>query len=80
MYENGTSQLRYPFSKHNRKPSRAFDVIPYPHGFKASDEEFYKQASYILAAANEVQVRVNWGGHWSSLRDLAHFELSDKEN
>ena len=78
-YENGTSQLRFPFSKHNRKPSRAFDVIPYPDGFEASDEEFYKQATHILRAANHHQVRLNWGGHWRGLRDLAHFELDDKE-
>ncbi len=78
MYENGASQLRYPDSWHNRQPSRAFDVIPYPFGFAAKDIAFYWQATHILRAAAKVEVDLNWGGHWK-MRDLAHFELAYKE-
>ena len=79
MFENGASELRYPNSYHNRKPSRAFDVIPYPYGFKALDKAFYWQATHILRAASAVEVNLRWGGHWRTLRDLAHFELDRKE-
>ena len=79
MFENGQSLLMFPDSKHNRKPSRAFDVIPYPEGFAASDATFYLQATYIYRAANTCGVRIVWGGHWTKLKDLAHFELDNKE-
>ena len=74
-YSEGNSQLRWPKSKHNKYPSHAFDVIPYPNGFKNPDEEFYVLATYILSAASKCGVCVRWGGHWTSLKDLAHFEL-----
>ena len=74
-FENGYSDLKYPFSQHNRKPSRAFDVIPWPKGFQASDLDFYIQATYILRAAIKVGVGIKWGGHWPR-KDLAHFELA----
>lgn len=77
-YRTGNSKLRWPLSKHNSLPSRAFDVIPYPNGFKSDDSEFYLQATHILRAALELGVPLNWGGHWKNFKDLAHFEL-DKE-
>lgn len=79
MFQDGTSQLKWPFSKHNRQPARAFDVIPYPKGYKASDKEFYLQATHILRAAATVGVRIKWGGHWRRFKDLAHFELDNSE-
>ncbi len=76
---SGNSKARWGESRHNVMPSRAFDVIPYPRGFKASDAEFYFLATIILAAANRVGVRIVWGGHFRSIRDLAHFELDPRE-
>jgi len=78
-YNEGNSKLPWPGSKHNQIPSRAFDVIPYPDGFSASDQEFYLLATHILRAAAELGVRLNWGGHWKNFKDLAHFELSPEE-
>lgn len=78
-YADGYSQLRWPRSKHNRKPSRAFDLIPYPNGFKATTLQFYIQATHVLRAASKVGVSIKWGGHWRSLKDLAHFELDSSE-
>ena len=75
FFELGTSTVKWPNSKHNANPSNAFDVIPYPDGFNAPDEEFYKLATHILAAASKLGVRLRWGGHWRSFRDMAHFEL-----
>ena len=76
-YLEGNSQLDWPKSNHNKKPSRAFDVVPYPGGFSNEDEEFYVLATHILRAASVCGVPLTWGGHWRSLRDLAHFELSE---
>ena len=78
-YREGFSTVRWPNSKHNHTPSRAFDVVPYPGGFKNPDRTFYEMATYILRAANSQGVRISWGGHWKSFKDLAHFELVDEE-
>jgi len=74
-YRDGHSKVQWPNSRHNSVPSQAFDVIPYPLGFKASDEEFHKLATYILAAASRLNVKLEWGGHWKSFKDLAHYQL-----
>lgn len=74
-YEQGNSQLRWPQSKHNKTPSRAVDVVPYPGGFDNDDKEFYLMATHILRAAALLGVDLRWGGHWRNFKDLAHFEL-----
>lgn len=76
-FDEGVSTVRYPNSKHNCYPSRAFDVVPYPGGFENEDEAFYRMATHILRAASHRGVRLRWGGHWKNFKDLAHFELED---
>ena len=78
-FQEGNSQLKWPKSRHNSLPAEAVDVIPYPGGFKNDDKAFDRMATYILGAASKVGVRVQWGGHWKHFKDLAHFELIDKE-
>jgi peptidoglycan L-alanyl-D-glutamate endopeptidase CwlK len=75
-YNTHRSLLKWPKSKHNTYPSRAVDVIPYPGGFSNDNETFYLLATYILRAASILGVHLTWGGHWRSLKDLPHFELS----
>ena len=75
VFEEGNSQLQWPRSKHNRLPSAACDIIPYPDGFGANTAEFYRMATYVLAAASRIGVSIKWGGHWKDFQDLAHFEL-----
>lgn len=68
---DGTSKLRWPDSKHNQKPSRAVDVVPYPIEWKDSRQELILRG-YILATAARLGIRVrtiSW--------DLPHFELRD---
>lgn len=74
-FNEGNSQVKWPNSKHNKQPSHAFDVVPYPGGFSNPDEEFYELATHILGAASKCGVRLRWGGHWTRFKDLAHFEL-----
>lgn len=82
-FNEGRSKLRWPTSKHNAYPSNAVDIVPYPEGFDASYERFYEMATYVLAAASSLGVRLEWGGHWKNYtgkgendRDWAHFERS----
>jgi len=76
-YNEGNSTLKWPQSKHNTYPSRAVDVVPYPGAFDNDNATFYLMATHILRAASILGVRITWGGHWRSLKDLPHFELKE---
>lgn len=75
-FNEGTSKLRWPDSRHNSFPSLAVDIIPYPSQY-SDEQEFYTMATYVLASANRLGVRLDWGGHWQTFKDLPHFELKD---
>jgi len=82
MYANGATRNPWPTSNHNHNPARAVDIVPYPNGYAASHREFCELATYVYEAANELEVRVEWGGHWINYtgqgfndRDWAHWEL-----
>jgi len=47
-YHSGKSKLKYPKSKHNRQPSLAVDVVPYP-----VDWEDTKQFYHLLVLYRE---------------------------
>lgn len=76
-FNDGVSQVRWPNSKHNSFPSRAVDIVPYPGGFDNPNSTFDRMATYVLQAANDLGVRLDWGGHWKNLQDYPHFELKD---
>lgn len=78
----GWSKLRWPLSKHNKKPAQAVDIVPYPNLYDSTYAEFYEMATYVMAAALHRGLRIRWGGHWKNFtgkgennRDWAHFEI-----
>lgn len=77
-FHEGASKVRWPNSRHNTFPSQAVDVVPYPGGFDNPNSEFDRMATYILSAASRLGVPLDWGGHWKSFPDYAHFELKDE--
>ena len=40
---------------------------------------YYKIAQAMFRSAIEQQVQIEWGGHWMSLKDYGHWQLSWKE-
>ena len=78
-FREGNSKVKWPNSRHNEMPSQAVDIVPYPGGFSNEDEAFYKMATYIFRAAHDTDVSLVWGGHWKRFKDLAHFELKEKQ-
>jgi len=81
-FRTGQSRNRWPTSRHNKFPSKAFDIVPYPEGYDAEYTRFFEMASYILGAASRLGVPLIWGGHWKNYtgngendRDWSHFEL-----
>ena len=85
-YHAGRSGLKFPQSKHNKTPSMAADVAPYysGEGIPWEDRErFILFAGYVLGVAEQMGLKVVWGGDWDSDRkmkdhtffDGPHFEL-----
>ncbi len=84
----GNSHLHFPHSMHNRKPSMAVDVAPYPIGWQNA-KRFYWFAGFVMGIAYKLKDEgkmthsVRYGGDWDSdkdiddehFRDLCHFEL-----
>jgi peptidoglycan L-alanyl-D-glutamate endopeptidase CwlK len=70
-------------SQHNHTPSRAFDFVPYPIDWQDTDR-FYLVAGGILSTANDLGIKIVWGGDWNmngefrdqSFHDLPHIQLA----
>ena len=55
----------------------AVDLAPYPLSWDW--EYFYPIADAMKAAAEELDVALEWGGDWKSFPDGPHFQLSRKK-
>lgn len=78
------TQVKWPNGKHNTKPSKAVDAVPYPVNY-IDRERFTYFAGFVVATALSMGIRLRWGGDWDSdtelddndFDDLPHFELVD---
>lgn len=81
-FKSGASKLPWPKSKHNKRPSLAVDIAPYPLDYK-HHARFYYLAGLIKGIASQMNIRIRWGGDWDNdndftdnkFNDLPHFEL-----
>jgi peptidoglycan L-alanyl-D-glutamate endopeptidase CwlK len=69
-----TSKLKWPDSKHNKTPSLAVDVVPFPLNW-ADTERFRVFAEKVKEVARGLGVGVVWGGDWKGFRDVPHWQL-----
>lgn len=74
LYEQGKSQLQWPYGKHNAKPSLAVDIAPYPIDFHDL-VRFRNLASLMKAMARRLDINIKWGGDWKNFKDYPHWEL-----
>jgi peptidoglycan LD-endopeptidase CwlK len=85
-YKEGKSKIKWPDGKHNKKPSLAFDLAPYPIDFSSKPKSvarYYLLAGIIMAVAWELKIKLRWGGDWDGdwdladqvFDDLGHFEI-----
>lgn len=89
-FEMGTSKLKWPNSKHNNFPSLAVDVAPYPIDWSQDKgaKRFYLFAGYVKRVAQEMGIKIRFGGDWDgdfdlkdqNFFDLDHFELVEEGN
>jgi len=83
-FEKGFSKLKYPQGKHNKYPSLAVDVAPYPVDWKDT-QRFIYFAGFVKGIASQMGLNIRWGGDWDSdnelkdnkFNDLPHFEIRE---
>jgi peptidoglycan L-alanyl-D-glutamate endopeptidase CwlK len=81
-FKEGKSKLKFPDGNHNKKPSTAIDVVPYPIDWDDRERMSYF-AGYVKGIAMMLGIPIRWGGDWNSnndlkdnnFDDLPHFEL-----
>lgn len=82
MFDQGHTPLHFPKSNHNKKPSLAVDVVPYPIDWD-DRERFVYFAGIVKGIAHSLNIQMRWGGDWSNdndlhdqtWMDLPHYEL-----
>ena len=85
LFEEGKTKVNYPFGRHNSKPSRAADVVPYPIDWN-DRERFHLFAGFVLGLARGMDILLRWGGDWNmnfevddnKFDDFPHFEIRKK--
>ena len=83
-FNEGKSKLMYPKGRHNRKPSNAVDVVPYPVDWNDREQMTYF-AGFVKGVAYKMGIPIRWGGDWNNnndlkdnnFDDLPHFELRE---
>ena len=83
-YEDETSKVRWPYSKHNKLPTPAMDCVPIINGGASWNKVHCVALSgLILAAGKEEGINLRWGGNWDmdsepitdqDFQDLVHYE------
>lgn len=77
-FDAGFSKVRWPKGKHNKNPSKAVDVCPYPIDFK-DEARFIEFGKLVKEVAKRLDVVVSWGGDWEETfgggKDYPHWEV-----
>ena len=81
-FKEGKSKLKFPDGRHNKKPSVAVDVVPYPIDWDDRERMTYF-AGFVKGVAYQMGIPIRWGGDWNNnnnlkdndFDDLPHFEL-----
>jgi len=92
---NGKSDARWPNGNHNKSPSMAVDVMPYPIDWNDTRRVdhfagFVRGLAVKLLEEGKITHKMRWGGDWRSTgdpdnnkkygkNDLDHFELLKNE-
>lgn len=86
-YNTGRSQIKWPNGMHNKLPSYAVDIVPYPIDWSNNPKvlaRFYMLMGMIYAISVRKRVRLRFGLDWDmdyiftdqTFDDLVHIELA----
>lgn len=81
-FRRKASTKQWPNSKHNKLPSVAVDIAPYPVDWNDT-ARFARLFGYIERIAEEKDINIRWGADWNDnyrtndekLIDMPHIEL-----
>lgn len=86
LFEDGKSKVQFPFSKHNKMPSQAYDLAPVING-KISwmkQHHIYLAGILMTVATEFLGLKIRWGANWDmdlepvtdhAFRDFGHYEI-----
>jgi len=78
LFRDGKSNADGVTRKSRHQSGRAFDVYAYVNGEASWEVKHLAQvAAAILQAANDLGIKIQWGGLWESFIDMPHFELAE---
>ena len=77
--KRGASKLCWPHGRHNHMPSLAVDIAAYPIDNFSQDNTHRTKvlAALVQQKAKQLEIPVFWGGHWTHLDDIYHFQLPE---
>ena len=84
FYDEGKSKVQFPNGRHNKLPSCAVDVTPYPVDWDDRERQTLF-AGFVLGVARGMGIVLRWGGDWdqdfqvmdNKFDDFPHFEIKD---
>ena len=84
LYLDGKTKVQYPNGRHNKYPSHAVDVVPYPIDWD-DRERFHLFAGFVIGIAKSKGINLRWGGDWNQdwevndnrFDDFPHFEVKE---
>lgn len=75
-FNENKSRVQWPNGKHNKLPSLAVDLYAYVDGMASWNEKHLSMlAGVILSIANNLVIKLKWGGHWKDFVDMPHYEI-----
>jgi len=78
LFKEGRSKADGYEKRSKHQEGKALDFYAWVHGAASWEKEYLAQvAAAFLQAANEFQIKIQWGGLWKSFEDMPHFELVD---
>ena len=82
-FEKGKSRLHFPHSAHNKYPSLAVDIAPYPLDWQ--DKKRFAELiirfdtlANCLRQNGRISSEFIYGGYWPTLQDWPHIEIKEK--
>lgn len=73
-FASGHSRAHFGQSAHNWSPAIALDVVPLPLDWNDLGA-FAELAGAVKARARSLGIPIAWGGDWTAIRDMPHYEL-----
>lgn len=77
-FADGFSHVKWPNGRHNKLPSLAADVVPYPVDWE-DEKKFMALSEVVKCKASELGINVTWGGDWGAIfngkPDYPHWEV-----